>query len=52
MGRRRLFGFLALVLLCTSAAAAQPARDVVVIGMEAEPPVLDPGRRSACTHCG
>ena len=45
MGRRRwLFGFLTLVLLWTSAAAAQPARDVVVVGMEAEPPGLDPGQ--------
>jgi len=45
MGRRlRLFGFLTLMLLWTSTAAAQPARDVVVIGMEAEPPGLDPGQ--------
>src|SRR6476646_9188728 len=45
MGRRlRLFGFLTLVLLWTSAAAAQPAREAVVIGMEAEPPGLDPGQ--------
>jgi peptide/nickel transport system substrate-binding protein len=42
--RQRLFGFLTLVLLWTSAAAAQPARDVVVVGMEAEPPGLDPGQ--------
>ena len=45
MGRRqRLFGFLVLVLLWTSDAAAQPVRDVVVVGMEAEPPGLDPGQ--------
>jgi peptide/nickel transport system substrate-binding protein len=45
MGRRQwLFGFLTLVLLWTSPVTAQPARDVVVVGMEAEPPGLDPGQ--------
>ena len=45
MGRwQRLFGFLTVVLLWTSPVAAQPARYVVVVGMEAEPPGLDPGQ--------
>jgi peptide/nickel transport system substrate-binding protein len=40
----RLFGLLTLVVVWTSAVAAQPARDAVVVGMEAEPPGLDPGQ--------
>src|SRR5262245_50120189 len=42
--RQSLVGFLTLMLLWTSPVAAQPTRDAVVIGMEAEPPGLDPGQ--------
>jgi ABC-type oligopeptide transport system substrate-binding subunit len=45
MDRRQwLFGLLALVLFWTSPVAAQPTHDAVVVGMEAEPPGLDPGQ--------
>lgn len=45
MDRRHwLFGLLALVLFWTSPVAAQPTHDAVVVGMEAEPPGLDPGQ--------
>ena len=42
--QRRLVLFLGFTLLLTVPGAAQPARDVVVVGMEAEPPGLDPGQ--------
>jgi peptide/nickel transport system substrate-binding protein len=42
--RRFHLSLLALGLLWTAPVVAQPARDVIVIGMEAEPPGLDPGQ--------
>src|SRR5215510_14871182 len=39
-----LFGTLLATLLLASPAVAQVPRDVVVVGMEAEPPGLDPGQ--------
>src|SRR5262249_56732351 len=35
---------LATVFIAVSPALAQPPRDVLVVGMEAEPPGLDPGQ--------
>ena len=35
---------LAAILIFTAPAGAQISRDVLVVGMEAEPPGLDPGQ--------
>ena len=40
------------VVLVGAAVWAQAPRDVVVVGMEAEPPGLDPARRWGSTRCG
>ena len=40
----RVAAALAAVLLCLAPAHAQGARDAIVVGMEAEPPGLDPGQ--------